>query len=188
VSDDLGRWEPLSPPEVVELLAGVAAPWWIAGGWAIDLFIGRTTRAHHDVDIGILRRDQSVLHVALPAWDLQCADPPGTLRPWPPGEMLPVGIHDIWARPSPDAAWQVQFMLNEADGDDWVYRRDPRVRRPLDQVIRRSADGIPYMAPEVQLLFKSRSPRPRDDADLAIALPLLDEVAREWLEAAIQLT
>jgi hypothetical protein len=37
VGADLGRWEPLTVDDVVEVMAGVAAPWWIAGGWAIDL-------------------------------------------------------------------------------------------------------------------------------------------------------
>ena len=29
--------------------------WWVAGGWALDLFLGRMTRPHHDVDVAILR-------------------------------------------------------------------------------------------------------------------------------------
>jgi hypothetical protein len=42
---------------VAALLAGIDSPWWIAGGWALDLFIGDQTRAHEDLDVGILRRD-----------------------------------------------------------------------------------------------------------------------------------
>jgi hypothetical protein len=189
LTDELGRWEPLPLPAVAALLAPLDVPWWIAGGWAIDLFVGRQTRQHHDVDVGLLRRDQAVLHHTLAGWELHCADPPGQLRPWPVGESLPVGIHDIWARPSPSSPWQVQFMLNESEGDDWVYRRNAAVRMPLVVAVRRSADGLPYLAPEIQLLFKARSsaPRPRDAADLALARPLLDRAARSWLDAAIQL-
>jgi len=33
-------------------------------------------------------------------------------------------------------------MLNEADGDDWVYRRDFRIRRALGALVWRR-DGIP---------------------------------------------
>ena len=163
-------------------------PWWIAGGWAIDLFVGHQTREHHDVDVGLLRRDQADLHAALPGWELHCADPPGTLRRWLPDEWLPTGIHDIWARSSVTSPWQIQFMLNEADGDVWVYRRNPAITRPLGEIVRRSSEGWPYLAPEVQLLFKAKAPRPRDAADLAIALPRLDEPARLWLEAALQVS
>ena len=33
-------WDPLSPTEAQELFSGLSAPWWISGGWAIDLFRG----------------------------------------------------------------------------------------------------------------------------------------------------
>ena len=32
----LGRWDPLTPAGVAEVLSGFDRPWWIAGGWAID--------------------------------------------------------------------------------------------------------------------------------------------------------
>jgi hypothetical protein len=38
------RWEPLSLEEVKKLLGPVSAPWWIAGGYALDPFIGHETR------------------------------------------------------------------------------------------------------------------------------------------------
>ena len=181
LTDDLGRWDPLAIDDVVALLAPATAPWWISGGWALDLFAGHQTRQHHDVDVGLLRRDQAVLHEVLPTWDLHCADPPGTLRPWPVGEWLDLRVHDIWARPTPTSPWQLQFMFNEADGDDWVFRRDPSIRRPLVEVIRHTSDGVPYLAPEVQLLFKAARKRERDVADWDVMVPLLDDSAREWL-------
>lgn len=89
--DELGPWSPIALPALAELLAGVRQPWWIAGGWAIDLFVGRTTRAHDDVDVQICRDDQLAFQAALATWDLHAADPPGTLRPWRHGEVLPPG-------------------------------------------------------------------------------------------------
>lgn len=35
--------EPLTPDDVAALMRGFAGPWWICGGWAIDLFIARET-------------------------------------------------------------------------------------------------------------------------------------------------
>jgi alpha-D-ribose 1-methylphosphonate 5-triphosphate synthase subunit PhnH len=35
------------------------------------------------------------------------------------------------------------------------------------------------------LLYKSKAPRPKDEADLALALPRLDNEARVWLAEAI---
>lgn len=30
-------------------------PWYIAGGWSIDLFLGKKTREHKDMDIVVFR-------------------------------------------------------------------------------------------------------------------------------------
>ena len=38
-------WSGLRPQEVAELLAHVKVDWWVCGGWAIDLWLGRSTRA-----------------------------------------------------------------------------------------------------------------------------------------------
>ncbi|MGM7683701.1 nucleotidyltransferase domain-containing protein [Cytobacillus sp. Hm23] len=39
------------------LMSSYNKPWFIAGGWAIDLFIGKQTRPHHDLEIAIFRKD-----------------------------------------------------------------------------------------------------------------------------------
>ena len=38
-----------------ENLAGVTAPWYVAAGWALDLFLGAQTREHDDLEIGVPR-------------------------------------------------------------------------------------------------------------------------------------
>ncbi|HLZ07593.1 MAG TPA: amino acid transporter, partial [Chloroflexota bacterium] len=168
--------------EVVALFDRMPAPWWIAGGWAIDLFVGSPTRPHHDIDVGIFHRDQLVAQETLGGWDLHAADPPGGLRKWQTGEVLRPAIHDIWCRRSPTAPWSLQLMLNDAEGDSWAFRRDHRITMPLARLIHRTADGTPYLAPEVQLLFKSRvGRREKDAADFEAVLPRLDEDGRNWL-------
>ena len=46
------------PPAKAAAIA--PAPWFIAGGWAIDLFLGRKTREHADVDFALSRLDQDL--------------------------------------------------------------------------------------------------------------------------------
>ncbi len=187
-ADPAAPWDPLSVADVAELFQGIAVPWWIAGGYAIDLAAGRTTRAHDDIDILILRRDHRIVRGHLAAWECHMADPPGALRPWPGGTALPDQVHDVWCRANADDRWRFQLMVDEVDGARWVSRRDRRITRSVSDIGHLTADGIPYLRPEIQLLYKSRGRRPKDEADLAMALPLLDETELGWLRDAILLT
>ena len=57
------------------------------------------------------------------------------------------------------------MFLAEADGTFWVHRRGTyRVKRPLADITRHR-DGIPFLAPEVVLLFKARSKAGKDQHD-----------------------
>lgn len=40
---------------------------WFFGGWAVDLWVGRLTRAHDDIDVLVQRSDQAEVHGALTA-------------------------------------------------------------------------------------------------------------------------
>jgi hypothetical protein len=46
---------------VSSLLSGLAVPWWITGGWAVDLAVGPVTRDHADVNVMMLERDEHAL-------------------------------------------------------------------------------------------------------------------------------
>jgi Aminoglycoside-2''-adenylyltransferase len=175
-------WEPAPLPEVAAAFAGFPGPWWIAGGYALELAAGAPYRDHADIDVLLLRRDQLAAHAVLPGWELWAADPPGTLRPWPAGETLPATVHDIWCRERADGPWRVQLMLDESDGADWVSRRDAAVRGPVAD-LGRLAGAIPYLRPEVQLYYKATSAtrRPKDELDFVTVAPLLDPGARSWL-------
>jgi hypothetical protein len=52
------------------LMAGVKVPWWFAGGWAIDLFLGKHTWPHGDTDILIRRDDQLAVQAYLASKEL----------------------------------------------------------------------------------------------------------------------
>lgn len=180
-----GPWEAAPLDEVVALMRGLAAPWWVAGGYAIELAVGRAYREHGDVDIALLRRDQIAVRRLLDGWDVHAAVVPQTLRPWALDEVLPEQAHDIWVREHPDGPWRFQLMLDEADGEEWTYRRDPRIRRSLSGLIVEE-DGFHRLAPEVQLLYKSKGMRPKDEADFEAVLPLLSDGQRRWLDEALE--
>ncbi len=124
-AEELGPWDPLRPEDADAEFATWAAPWWVAGGWAIDMILGRQTREHGDLDLLVLRRDQACVREELLDWDVHAADPPGSLRPWPVGETLPPAVHDVWCRRTPRSAWAFQLMIDDTEGDDLAFSPGP---------------------------------------------------------------
>jgi hypothetical protein len=155
--------------------------WAAAGGWAIDVFLGRVTRPHADIDLAVWRDEQMQLRAALESWDFSIADA-GHLRPWTPGELLAPPLHELHARDPEGRA--AEFLLNDREDGSWVYRRDATIRLPVARTIRHDG-AVPFLAPEVVLLYKSKAPRASDEADFQSALPRLSREARTWLAGAL---
>jgi hypothetical protein len=177
-------WEPMKPGEARKLLAAVTCRWWIAGGWALDLFLGRESRPHRDLDVGILRRDAPRVIEALPQWELLEAQD-GALRGL--GERSPgPKVNSLWCRPRGRSRWVLELLLDECDGDAWVFRRNRDIRRPLAEALRFDGTQLPYLAPEIQLLYKAQRPRPEDEGDFRNVAPRLDDGARAWLRDALK--
>lgn len=79
-------------------------------------------------------------------------------------------------------------MIDESGDGDWISRRDPGIRRPLAGIGRTSSDGIPYLVPEIQLFYKAKNPRPKDETDFTAVLPFLATAQRRWLSDALART
>jgi hypothetical protein len=173
-------WCAIAPELAPAWLARVPAPWWIAGGSAIDLFLGRTTRAHQDLDVGVFRRDAGAVLRALPGWECYEARE-GTLTLLDPAREPRMEVHSLWCRPIGQTQWMLELMLDESDGADWVYRRAPHIRRDTAQLLRQDPRGFAYLAPEVQLLYKARGTRDKDEADFQAVRPHLSAAASGWL-------
>ena len=178
------------------LLSDLTVPYWIAGGWAIDLAVGRVTRDHADVDIMLLERDEHALRTDLTQVDVQLIGRDGQPGPWPAGRRLLAGPHPGPPRPivAPDRLiphgknlpLPTEVLLASAVGAFWVYHRGMHcIRRPLAGITRHR-DGIPFLAPEVALLFKSRSNSDKDRHDVETALPVLNAGQRSWLQDTLE--
>lgn len=182
------NWSPLPVAEVARVFRPIPIPWWIAGGTALDLFLGRTTRPHTDLDILILRRDQLTAQRHLSDWQLfrtKAPDPPH-LAPWARGAFLEPPVNGVWVRSEDDGPWCFDIMLMETEGEDWVYRRHRSIRGTIADLGLETDDGIPYLRPEVQLLYKSGTGRGKDSGDLAAVLPHLGQQRASWLLQALQ--
>lgn len=160
--------------------------WGLGGGYAIEQFLGRSIRAHGDVDVVVYRDEQLQAQHWLTGWSLYAADPPGTLRVWLNDEYLPYGIHDIWGHRTDARAWQLQLMLAEVEGGEWWSRRDASIRGRREDLIV-EYHGMPCVRVEVQLLYKAKNLLPKDELDFQACLPLLSADAKRWLKNNLHL-
>jgi Aminoglycoside-2''-adenylyltransferase len=161
-------------------MRAVDAPWWIAGGWAIDLFLGGETRAHKDLDIGVRRADVSRIIAGLPGWEFFEAKDGAHTR-LGPGIEPRAGVNCLWGRPVGEPHWALELMLDDSNEKHWIYRREPSIRRSFAAALRTTPEGTRYLAPEIQLLYKARDLRPEDRSDFESAAPRLDGAAARWL-------
>jgi hypothetical protein len=163
------------------------ARYWIAGGWALDLFADRVRRSHVDVDVLVLARDLDQVANTFTSPRPTLEDPnTGVHRPWEPGATLTPGP-DVLAFPDDLFPAPVRIMLAASDADDWVYHRGRgSLRKTLDEITLATTDGLPYLAPEIVFLFKSRTDRPKDAEDFHNVAELLDVDRRAWLRDRIE--
>jgi len=178
-------WAPLDADSVARLLGSASVRWWLSGGVALDLWLGRAIRPRPNTDVSMVAADLVKLVRDLPpgfsAWvpdDLE-----GAVMPFAEvsadADPQPVLIHD-------DArnVWVLQMNVEDGAPRAWVYKRDPRLQLPWDRAVL-DIDGIPTGAPEVQLLWKSLRPRPEDNVDKDAVVAALSDDARAWYERAI---
>ena len=158
--------------------------WFVAGGWVIDLYLERVTRPHDDIEIAIFRQDQLALHSYLTGWLLQKVIH-GELVAWHRDEFLELPIHELHCFNEASDPQQIEVLLNETNGNEWIYRRNKMVRRPLAKCYLVSKEGIRFLCPEVVLLYKSKNPNAKDEQDFAGIVKHLDAERREWLRDSI---
>jgi len=176
-------WHAWSPYELAPKLRDLEVPWAIAAGWAIELHVGGEPREHEDLELAIARTSFPVLRAALPELEWYGVGD---------GLVTPIDeasdeLHQTWGLDRSAGCWRLDVFREPWEGDTWVCRRDPALRRPVAEAIEHTRDGIPYLAPELVLLFKAKHAREKDQADLARALPLLEPARRQWLGDALRL-
>jgi hypothetical protein len=105
--------------------------------------------------------------------------------PWS-GDELTAEHHQFWVRRRGDEAWAFEILLEYHRDEEWLFRRDHRITMPIARLGRRDERGLPYVRPEVALLYKAKGHEiERNAADFTSAAPDLDDAARVWLRDAI---
>ena len=96
---------------------GYPRPWFVSGGWAVDLFVGRLTREHHDVEIGAFHSDQDALRRHLARWNFSRIRS-GAWRPWAVGERIDLPEFQLQAMSDEVEPLVFDIFLNPLDGSD----------------------------------------------------------------------
>ena len=182
------HWDAWRPEQVAELLAGVDVPWYVAAGWAIDLFLGEERREHDDLEVAVPNSRFDELADVLAPYVVCLITGQAEATPLAEARDRLMDTHQTWIREPATGKWRVDFFREPSDGDTWICRREPAIRLPYEQVIEWTDDGIPYGRPEIILLFKAKhAAQEKNQADFADALPRLDAARREWLRDALEL-
>ncbi|MEU1179878.1 hypothetical protein ABZ464_19910 [Streptomyces sp. NPDC005820] len=174
------RWaDAWRPEQVAERLAGVGTPWCVAAGWALDLFRGRRTRPHGDLEIAVPSADFPEVRDRFPAY---AWDAVGSGHVWAAaGPAALAATHQTWLRDPASGRFLFDVFREPHEGGTWICRRDESLRLPYDAIIERTPDGIPYLIPELVLLFKAKAVRAKDQADFDGVLPELGRARRDRL-------
>ena len=186
---DDSPWDAWRPEDAQRRLAELDLPWYVAAGWAIDLFLGGERREHEDLELAVPNARIGELVAALPDLDAFVIGTPhaGTATPFAAvDEGALAATHQTWFRDRATGTWRLDVFREPSDGDTWICRRDDRLRMPYAKLIEHTAQGIPYGRPEVVLLYKAKHTRAKDDADFAATLPRLDRARRGWLADALE--
>ena len=195
---------------ISDLMSGFAHPWFLCGGLAVDAWLGRTARQHGDLDIVVFHEDQPAIHRHLAGWNT-VADAPNDTTPAadrPQWDGRPMDEHHRWtwpetpahihARPNkeqaaaPGAPRELEVMIIERSGPQWLLYLQPRLARPIRECVRPSVRAIATVVPEVLMFYKAtaywgdpRYPRAHDESDFFALAPMLVEAQRAWLAQAI---
>lgn len=197
--------------------------WAVCGGDAIDLFVGKQTRPHKDIDIAAFWEDrEKIITTFLQlGWrifepdhglmreicsldeDLRTEDNLWCIRPESSGYLI-THHHDNFFEITTNRAHQdvldyIEILFNREKNGEFLYKRNPSIR--LSPYLYHSAEEIPFLAPEMVLLYKSVFVRllahPTAENmevvenyrhDFRVAVEQFNDKQRAWLKSALEIS
>ncbi|MDD2889950.1 MAG: hypothetical protein PHE49_04835, partial [bacterium] len=104
---------------------------------------------------------------------------------WGENEELYFPVHEIHA--TNNQKLHLEILLNESDELKWVFRRNKNIKRDISDIGLRYNNEIPYLSPEIVLLFKAKSTKKKDDADFRNVLRFMQLTSIEWLKESLEI-
>lgn len=185
----------------------------VCGGSAIDLFIGRKTRPHKDLDVAVFwdDRDKIVQYMLNEGWlvfepcgreylhkivsidnqkriksNIWCVRPNNSHYSFDEREP------DMFAVEFDNAEQLeldfIEFLFNRRYEDNFLFAHNTNIKRKLSDSILKNEE-VPFLAPEIVLLYKSTAlSNPDYQKDFENAVPLLSNDSKEWLINALSIS
>lgn len=164
------EWKPAAIHELQRYF-GNFTDWTLCGGCSLDLIVGRRTRSHADIDVGIFRSQLVACLRAIGKDQVFLCRPAGSRVLWD-GSAIDPAIHDIWISDRDRKHWLMQIMIFEDDGEKVFYRRDPRIswsKRSHSSRI----DGLQVLNPLITFLYKANKLK-MDEKDVKDIITLIE--------------
>ncbi|MDR7040173.1 hypothetical protein J2X36_004954 [Methylobacterium sp. BE186] len=173
-------WEAWSPHELGQRLREATLPWYVAGGWALDIWHGKQTREHEDLEFVVIRNDADHFRAILHELEFFTVKD-RTIEYLPPAANLPSDVWQLWGGDMRQGCWRVDMMMEPGTPDLWIYKRDRAIQMARSDAVRVSETGIPYLAPINVMLFKAKHCRKKDQIDFNFLRPKLSLEEKEQL-------
>jgi hypothetical protein len=183
------------------------------GGYAIELFLCKEIRRHGDIDISAYRseRDKIILFMQSLNWNVHEMCGNGithhitdinyqikakrnifcfkdnceliSLTPLDEPDMFHL---DFDGRGQTKLNF-IEFLFNDKTEEDFIYARNKHITLPLDKAVLYN-DDIPYLAPELVLLYKSTDiEREGYQLDYDCVIEKMNNEQRDWLKNALSI-
>lgn len=176
------------PGQLTQVMRGFPRPWFVAGGWALDLFLDRQVQPRGQIEIAVSRRDQAYLPTQFHGWSIETVEQ-GQARASVPGQWLAPPRYQLRVSRAVEASvtelTRLEVALYEGEENRWQHRGTPAIELEREYVGYEAAAGLPVLIPEIVLLEAARGASAAQEKDFAAVLPALEDEGIAWLRWAL---
>jgi len=193
-----------------QILGDLKAKWCFCGGWAIDLFVGKESRPHKDLDIMVFKKDlqETIAYMEQSGWTVEAPTRQGFLpvdadnfeefeydNLWCMNNHYPLDYLKVdeqsaynfyhYERDEQKDVDFIEILLNSSEKGYFVYGPNPGIRLDVRKAVY-SFEGQPFLAPEIVLLYKSKYLSEDNQADFDLVIPKMNDEQKLWLIEALK--
>lgn len=182
---DFNNWQLLSIESLKQIMQDADYDWYLAGGIALDEFLGRKTRDHEDTDILVNFNYLERILDFFKNYKVYTARN-GSLSL---SALINIKSTDsLWIANDENESFIIQILFFEEEAGHWVYKRDNTIRKRIEEIYFVKSD-MKIIQPEIQLLYKmdSSDVREKDLYDYHNVYPVLEERQKAWLDQYVNL-